>query len=191
VGGDNRTMPIPIGAPGAPDGGDDAPADGAGGGNAWTAAARAAQDGSPDGGRPGTDAPPDGANAGEKSTNEPAPHLPPTAGERLSDRLGSARRTGTSVALQAGAMVASSGTSAAAVSASKALSVARKARQTKDAISAARGLGRSGERSRSAARLAASFNAARQGGAPQAGGPQPSAIVHNPGRRQMRGLGRS
>jgi hypothetical protein len=188
---DNRTMPIPVGGSGGQAGPDGTPTNGADGGNAWTTAARTVQDGSPDAGRPGTDPLPDGANAGEKSTNEPSPHLPPTAGERLSDRLGSARRTGTSVALQAGAMVASSGTSAAAVGASKALSVARKAQRARAAIGAARGLGRSGERSRSAARLAASFHAARQGGAQQAGGPQPSAIVHNPGRRQMRGLGRS
>jgi hypothetical protein len=137
----------------------------------------------------GTEPLPDGTNVGEKVSNEPGPHLPPTAGERLSDRLGGARRTGTSVALQAGATVASGGTSAAAVGASRALSVVQKARQAKQAIGAARGLGKRGERSQSAARLAQSLNAARQGGAPQPG-PQPSAIVHNPGRRQMRGLGR-
>lgn len=191
AGDDNRTMPIPVDSSGAPVGSDGPSPNGAGGGNAWTTAARAVQDGSPDAGRPGTEPLPDGANVGEKSTNEPGPHLPPTAGERLSDRLSSARRTGTSVALQAGAMVASSGTSTAAVGASKALSAVRKARRAKEAIGAARGLGRRGERSQSAARLAASLNAARQGGAAQAGGPQPSAIVHNPGRRQMRGLGRS
>jgi hypothetical protein len=189
AGDENRTMPIPVDGSGTPTG-----PDGAGGnddrGNAWTSAARTVQDGSPDGGRAGTDPRPDGSNAGEKPSNEPSPHLPPTAGERLSDRLGSARRTGTSVALQAGSMVASGGTSSAAVGASKALSVVRKARQAKQALGAARGLGRQGERSQSAARLAQSLNAARQGGAPQVGGPQPSAIVHNPGRRQMRGLGR-
>ncbi|MGI5188724.1 hypothetical protein ACQEVI_11350 [Promicromonospora sp. CA-289599] len=189
-GDDNRTVPIPVGAAGQPVGPDGTPADRDGSGNAWTSAARTAQDGSPDGGRAGTDPLPDGTNAGEKPSNEPGPHLPPTAGERLSDRLGGARRTGTSVALQAGAMVASGGTSSAAVGASKALSVVQKARQAKQALGAARGLGKRGERSKSAARLAQSFNAARQGGAPQAGGPQPSAIVHNPGRRQMRGLGR-
>jgi len=192
-GSDNRTMPIPVdgsGSPGSPAGPDGAPTHGAGGGNAWTTAARSVQDGSPDAGRPGTDAVPDGTNVGEKSTNQPSPHLPPTAGERLTDRLGSARQTGTSVALQAGAMVASGGTSTAAVGASKALSVVRRARQAKEALGAARGLGRQGERSQSAARLAQSLNAARQGGASPAGGPQPSAIVHNPGRRQMRGLGR-
>jgi hypothetical protein len=188
-GDDNRTVPIPVGAAGQPVGPDGTPADGDGSGNAWTSAARTAQDGSPDGGRAGTEPLPEGTNAGEKPSNEPSPHLPPTAGERLSDRLGSARRTGTSVALQAGAMVASGGTSGAA-GASKALSVVQKARQAKQALGAARGLGKRGERSKSAARLAQSFNAARQGGAPQAGGPQPSAIVHNPGRRQMRGLGR-
>jgi hypothetical protein len=189
-GDDNRTVPIPVGAAGQPVGPDGTPADGDGGGNAWTSAARAAQDGSSDGGRAGTEPLPDGTNAGEKPSNEPSPHLPPTAGERLSDRLGSARRTGTSVALQAGAMVASGGTSSAAVGASKALSMVQRARQAKQALGAARGLGKRGERSKSAARLAQSLNAARQGGAPQAGGPQPSAIVHNPGRRQMRGLGR-
>lgn len=189
-GDDNRTVPIPVSAAGQPVGPDGTPADGDAGGNAWTSAARTVQDGSPDGGRAGAEPLPDGTNAGEKPSNEPSPHLPPTAGERLSDRLGSARRTGTSVALQAGAMVASGGTSSAAVGASKALSVVQKARQAKQALGAARGLGKRGERSKSAARLAQSFNAARQGGAPQAGGPQPSAIVHNPGRRQMRGLGR-
>ncbi|MDR7383327.1 hypothetical protein [Promicromonospora iranensis] len=190
---DNRTVPIRIGAAGQPVGPDGVPAGadgGGGGGNAWTTAARTVQDRSPDGGRPGTEPLPDGANAGEKPSNEPSPHLPPTAGERLTDRLGSTRRTGTSVALQAGAMVASGGTSGAAVGASRALSVVQKARQAKQALGAARGLGKQGERSQSAARLAQSLNAARQGGAPQAGGPQPSAIVHNPGRRQMRGLGR-
>jgi hypothetical protein len=187
--GDNRTMPIPVDGTGGPAGPDGAPTNGAGGGNAWTTAARAAQDGSPDGGRAGTAPLADGTNAGEKPSNEPGPHLPPTAGERLSDRLGSARRAGTSVALQAGAMVTSGGTSAAAAGASKALSVVRRAKQAKQILGAARGLGRRGERSQSAARLAESLNAARQG-APQAGAPQPSAIVHNPGRRQMRGLGR-
>ncbi|WP_454860663.1 hypothetical protein [Promicromonospora soli] len=187
-GDDNRTMPIPVDGSGGPAGPDGAPTNGAGGGNAWTAAARAVQDGSPDG-RPGTEPLAEGANAGEKPSNEPHPHLPPTAGERLSDRLGSARRAGTSIALQAGAVVTSGGTSAAAAGASKALSVARKAKQAKQILGAARGLGRRGERSQSAARLAESLNAARQG-APQAGAPQPSAIVHNPGRRQMRGLGR-
>ncbi|GAA4712531.1 hypothetical protein APR04_004347 [Promicromonospora umidemergens] len=189
AGDENRTMPIPVdgsGTPIGPDGGDGTD----GRGNAWTTAARTVQDGSPDDGRPGTKPLPDGSNTGEKPSNEPSPHLPPSAGERLSDRLGSARRTGTSVALQAGSMVASGGTSSAAVGASKALSVVRKARQAKQALGAARGLGRQGERSQSAARLAQSLNAARQGGAPQVGGPQPAAIVHNPGRRQMRGLGR-
>lgn len=189
-GDDNRTVPIPVGAAGQPVGPDGTPVDADGSGNAWTSAARTVQDGSPDGGRAGTEPLPDGTNAGEKPSNEPSPHLPPTAGERLTDRLGSARRTGTSVALQAGAMVASGGTSGAAVGASKALSVVQRARQAKQALGAARGLGKRGERSKSAARLAQSLNAARQGGAPQAGGPQPSAIVHNPGRRQMRGLGR-
>ena len=192
-GDDNRTVPIPVGGPGQQTGPDGTPANGNTGGNAWTSAARTVQDGSPDGSRTGSDragsdSPADGTNAGEKPSNEPNPHLPPTAGERLSDRLGSARRTGTSVALQAGSMVASGGTSSAAVS--KALSVVRKARQAKEVLGAARGVGRRGERSQSAARLARSLDAARQGGAPQAGGPQPSAIVHNPGRRQMRGLGR-
>lgn len=189
-GDDNRTMPIPVDSSGGPAGPGGTPADGDGGGNAWTTAARAVQDGSPDGGRPGTEAPPDGTNVGEKPSNEPAPHLPPTAGERLSDRLGSARRAGTSIALQAGAMVTSGGTSAAAAGASKALSVVRRAQQAKQMLGAARGLGRRGERSQSAARLAESLNAARQGGTPPAAGPQPSAIVHNPGRRQVRGLGR-
>ncbi|WP_369370340.1 hypothetical protein AB1046_16285 [Promicromonospora sp. Populi] len=191
-GDDNRTVPIPVngpgrpGAPGEPNTGNGV----SGGGNAWTTAARTVQDGSPDGGRVAGPPVPDDTNAGEKPSNEQVPHQPPTAGERLSDRLGSAARTGTSIALQAGGLVASGGTSSAAVGASKALSVVRKARQAKQMLSAARGLGRSGERSQSAARLAESLNAARQGGAPQAGGPQPSAIVHNPGRRQMRGLGR-
>ncbi len=188
AGDDNRTVPIPVDGSGAPAGSNGVPTDGSGGGNAWTTAARAVQDGSPDG-RPGADPPADGSNAGEKASNEPGPHLPPTAGERLSDRLGSARRAGTSIALQAGAMVTSGGTSAAAAGASKALSVVRKTKQAKQILGAARGLGRRGERSQSAARLAESLNAARQG-APQAGAPQPSAIVHNPGRRQMRGLGR-
>lgn len=188
-GGDNRTVPIPVGEPGAPVSPDGSPAKG-NGGNAWTTAARTVQDGSPDGGRADPDSLPDGANVGEKPSNEPGPHLPPTAGERLSDRLGSARRTGTSVALQAGAMVTSGGTSGAAVGASKALSVVRKARQAKQVLGAARGLGRRGERSQSAAKLAESLDAARRGTAPQAGSPQPSAIVHNPGRRQTRGLGR-
>lgn len=190
-GDDNRTMPIPVGDPGAPVGADGTTAPAAGG-NAWTAAARTVQDGSPDGGRPGAEPPAEGTNAAEKPSNEPSPHLPPTAGERLSDRLGSARRAGTSIALQAGAAVTSGGTSAAAAGASKALSVVRRAQQAKQVLGAARGLGRRGERSQSAARLAESLNAARQGGGtPQAGGPQPSAIVHNPGRRQVRGLGRS
>lgn len=181
--GDNRTQPIPVDGGAGPDG---APAPG----NAWTAAARTVQDGGPDGGRIGGDQPVDGANAGEKPSNEPAPHLPPTAGERLTDRLSSAGRAGTSIALQAGAMVASGGTSAAAAGASRALTVVRRTGQAKQVLAAVRGLGRRGERSQSAARLAASLDAARQSGAPQAG-PQPSAIVHNPGRRQMRGLGRS
>ncbi|MCP2265185.1 hypothetical protein ACFQHV_18465 [Promicromonospora thailandica] len=185
AGNDNATQPIPV------DGGTGR--DGAAApGNAWTAAARSVQDG-PGGGRAagGADQPVEGANVGEKPSNEPAPHLPPTAGERLTDRLGSAGRAGTSVALQAGAMVASGGTSAAAVGASRALSVVRRTGQAKQVLAAVRGLGQRGERSQSAARLAASLNAARQpGGAPQTG-PQPSAIVHNPGRRQMRGLGRS
>ena len=190
-GDDNRTMPIPVDGSGGPAGSDGTPAGGNGGASAWTTAARAVQDGSPDGGRAGTEPPADGANGVEKTSNEPAPHLPPTAGERLSDRLGTAGRAGTSVALQAGAMVTSGGTSAAAVGASKALGAVRKAKQAKQVLGAVRGLGRRGERSQSAARLAESLNAARQGGAPQAGSPQPSAIVHNPGRRQMRGLGRS
>ncbi|MFC8796246.1 hypothetical protein ACFT2C_00810 [Promicromonospora sp. NPDC057138] len=188
TGGDgNRTMPIPVDSSGGPAGSDGTPG---GGGNAWTAAARTVQDGSPDVGRAGTEPLADGTNAGEKTSNEPSPHLPPTAGERLSDRLGSARRAGTSIALQAGAMVASSGTSAAAAGASKALGAVRKAKQAQQMLGAVRGLGRRGERSQSAARLAESLNAARRSGAPQAGAPQPSAIVHNPGRRQMRGLGR-
>jgi hypothetical protein len=190
-GGDGvRTVPIPVdgsGYAGGPDGG---PPNGNDGGSAWTAAARTVQDGSPGGGRPGTEPLPDGANAAEKASNEPSPHLPPTAGERLGDRLNSARRTGTSVALQAGAMIASGGTSAAAVGASRALTVARRAGQAKQMLGAIRGLGRQGERSQSAARLAQSLNAARQGGATPGAGPQPAAIVHNPGRRQMRGLGR-
>jgi hypothetical protein len=190
VGDDNRTMPIPVDGGGGPAGSNGTPADGSGGGNAWTTAARAVQDGSPDGGRAGAEPPADGTNAGEKPSNEPGPHPPPTAGERLGDRLNSARRAGTSIALQAGAVVTSGGTSAAAVGASKALSVVRKAKQAKQILGAARGLGRRGERSQSAARLAESLNAARQGGAAQSGAPQPSAIVHNPGRRQMRGLGR-
>jgi len=66
----------------------------------------------------------------------------------------------------------------------------RKAKQAQQMLGAVRGLGRRGERSQSAARLAESLNAARRTGAPEAGAPQPSAIVHNPGRRQMRGLGR-
>ncbi|GAA2244996.1 hypothetical protein GCM10010413_55640 [Promicromonospora sukumoe] len=193
AGDDNRTVPIPVdgsGRDGGPDGGPGGPGGANGGGNAWSTAARTVQDGSPDGGRAG-DPLPDGTNVGEKASNEPAPHLPPTAGERLSDRLSSAGRTGTSVALQAGAMVASGGTSAAAAGASKALTVARRAGQAKQMLGAVRGLGRRGERSQSAARLAQSLNAARQGGAAPGAGPQPSAIVHNPGRRQMRGLGRS
>lgn len=191
TGGDSvRTVPIPVdgsGDAGEPDG---APVNGNGGGNAWTEAARAVQDGTPDGGRPGTGPLPEGANAGEKVSNEPGPHVPSTAGERLGDRLNSARRAGTSVALQAGAMVASAGTSAAAVGASKALTVVRKTGQARQMLGAVRGLGRRGERSQSAARLAQSLNAARQGGAAQGAGPQPAAIVHNPGRRQMRELGR-
>jgi hypothetical protein len=188
-GDDNRTMPIPVDDSGGPAASNGAPAGGSGG-NAWTTAARAVQDGSPDGVRAGTEPAADGTNAGEKPSNEPGPHPPPTAGERLGDRLGSAGRAGTSIALQAGAMVTSGGTSAAAVGASKALAAVRKARQAKQVLGAVRGLGRRGERSQSAARLAESLNAARQTGAPQAGAPQPSAIVHNPGRRQMRGLGR-
>jgi hypothetical protein len=186
---DNRTMPIPVDSSGAPAGSNGTPAGGSGG-NAWTTAARAVQDGSPDGARGGTEPPAEGTNAGEKPSNEPSPHLPPTAGERLSDRLGSAGRAGTSIALQAGAMVTSGGTSAAAVGASKALGAVRKAKQAQQMLGAVRGLGRRGERSQSAARLAESLNAARRTGAPEAGAPQPSAIVHNPGRRQMRGLGR-
>ncbi len=186
---DNRTVPIPVDGSDYAAGPDGGPTTGTSGGNAWTAAARTVQDGSPDGGRAGGDLVPDGTNAGEKASNEPSPHLPPTAGERLGDRLNSARRTGTSIALQAGAMVASGGTSAAAAGASKALTVVAKARQAKQVLGAVRGLGRRGERSQSAARLAQSLNAARQTGA-QGAGPQPAAIVHNPGRRQMRELGR-
>lgn len=187
---DNRTVPIPVDAAG-PDGGPDGGPGNGSGGSAWTTAARTVQDGSPDGGSTAGDQVPDATNAGEKASNEPSPHLPPTAGERLTDRLGSAGRAGTSIALQAGAMVASGGTSAAAAGASKALTVVRKAGQAKQVLGAVRGLGRRGERSQSAARLAQSLNAARQGGAAPGAGPQPSAIVHNPGRRQMRGLGRS
>ncbi len=187
---DNRTVPIPVDAAG-PDGGPDGGPGTGSGGSAWTTAARTVQDGSPDGGRTAGDQVPDATNAGEKASNEPSPHLPPTAGERLTDRLGSAGRAGTSIALQAGAMVASGGTSAAAAGASKALTVVRKAGQAKQVLGAVRGLGRRGERSQSAARLAQSLNAARQGGAAPGAGPQPSAIVHIPGRRQMRGLGRS
>ncbi|NNH50764.1 hypothetical protein HLB15_00550 [Promicromonospora citrea] len=66
----------------------------------------------------------------------------------------------------------------------------RRTGQARQVLDAVRGLGRRGERSQSAARLAASLSSARQSGAAQAG-PQPSAIVHNPGRREMRGLGRS
>lgn len=190
TGDDNRTVPIPVDGSGYAGGPDGAPTNGSGGGNAWTAAARTVQDGTPDGGRPGAEPLPDGANVGEKVSNEPGPHPPPTAGERLGDRLNSARRAGTSVALQAGAMVASAGTSAAAVGASKALTVVRRTGQAKQLFGAVRGLGRRGERSQSAARLAQSLNAARQGGATQGSGPQPAAIVHNPGRRQMRELGR-
>lgn len=189
---DIRTVPIPVGAgrAGGPDGldGPDGGGNG-GGGNAWSSAARTVQDGSSGGGRSGGDVVPDGANVGEKSTNEPSPHLPPTAGERLGERLGGAGRAGTSVALQAGAMVASGGTSTAAVGASRALSVARRAQKAKQVLGAVRGMGRQGERSKSAARLARSLGSARQGGAAPGGGPQPSAIVHSPGRRQMRRLG--
>jgi hypothetical protein len=188
---DIRTVPIPVDGSGYADGPGGGPPNGNdGGANAWTTAARTVQGGSPDGGRAGADPLPDGANVGEKASNEPSPHLPPTAGERLGDRLNSARRTGTSVALQAGAMVASGGTSAAAAGASQALTVVRRAQQARQALGAVRGLGRRGERSQSAARLAQSFNAARQGGGGQGAGPQPAAIVHNPGRRQMRELGR-
>lgn len=184
--GTGRTQPIPVdGAPGQ--GADGAPAPG----NAWTAAARTAQGGgAPDDPRGAGDQPAEGANVGEKSSNEPAPHLPPTAGERLTDRLSSAGRAGTSVALQAGATLASGGTSADAVGASRALAAVRRTGQARQVLDAVRGLGRRGERSQSAARLAASLSSARQSGATQAG-PQPSAIVHNPGRREMRGLGRS
>ena len=190
AGDDNRTMPILVDSSGEPAGSNGTPAGGSGGGNAWTTAARTVQNGSPDGVPAGTEPPANGTNAGEKSSNEPGPHLPPTAGERLSDRLSSAGRAGTSIALQAGAVVTSGGTSAAAVGASKALGAVRKAKQAKQMLGAVRGLGRRGERSQSAARLAESLDAARRTGAPQPGAPQPSAIVHNPGRRQMRGLGR-
>ncbi|PUB28775.1 hypothetical protein C8K30_103196 [Promicromonospora sp. AC04] len=186
---DNRTVPIPVDGSGQAAGPDGGPTSASSGGNAWTTAARTVQDGSPDGGRAGGDPLPDGTNVGEKASNEPGPHLPPTAGERLGDRLNSARRAGTSIALQAGAMVASGGTSAAAAGASKALTVVARAKQAKQVLGAVRGLGRRGERSQSAARLAQSLNAARQSGA-QGAGPQPAAIVHNPGRRQMRELGR-
>src|SRR5690606_11066498 len=182
--GTGRTQPIPVDGGSGPDG---APAPG----SAWTAAARTAQGGgAPDDPRGAGDQPAEGANVGEKSANEPAPHLPPTHRERLTDRLTSAGRAGTAVALPAGATLASGGTTAAAVVASRALASVRRTGQAKQVLDAVRGMARCGERSQSAARLAASLSSARQSGAAQ-GGPQPSALGHHPGRREVRGPGRA